>query len=281
MKIITQISEMQNQANRMRGQGTRIGLVPTMGYLHEGHLSLIRKAKEKTDLTVTSIFVNPAQFGPNEDFQSYPRDFDRDTALAYGAGCDIIFYPNHHEFYPESYLTYVEVEKITRVLCGISRPTHFQGVTTVVTKLFNIVKPHVAVFGQKDAQQVIVIQRMVADLNYDIEIIVVPTVREKDGLAMSSRNSYLSPDQRAQAVVLYQSLMEAKRMIDGGERNANIIQDRMREMIEQQPDAVIDYIEIVDTTTLKPQTNLTEEVLIALAVKIGKPRLIDNIIVRI
>ncbi len=272
---------MQEQANLLRSRGTRIGLVPTMGYLHEGHLSLVREAKKKADIIVMSIFVNPTQFGPNEDFKNYPRDFDRDAALAKTAGCDIIFYPDHCEVYPASYLTYVEVEKITRVLCGLSRPTHFRGVTTIVAKLFNIVKPHVAVFGQKDAQQVMVIKRMVTDLNYDIEIIIAPTIREKDGLAMSSRNSYLSPDQRAQAVVLYQSLMEANRMIDEGERDIGIIKNTMRAMIEQQPDAVIDYIEIVDTATLESQRKLTGEVLIALAVKIGKPRLIDNIIVHV
>jgi pantoate--beta-alanine ligase len=281
MKIITQIAEMQKQADALRSEGTRIGFVPTMGYLHEGHLSLVREAQKHSDIVVMSIFVNPTQFGPNEDFKDYPRDFDRDAELADSAGCDIIFYPDWRDVYPEPYLTYVTVEKLTRVLCGVSRPTHFRGVTTIVAKLFNIVKPHVAVFGQKDAQQAIVIKRMVADLNFDIEIIVAPITREKDGLAMSSRNVYLTPAQRTQAVVLHHSLTEAKRMIDNGERNARTIQDRMRAMIDQQPDAVIDYIEIVDTTNLESQTALMGEVLIAVAVQIGKPRLIDNIIIRV
>lgn len=281
MKIITQISEMQKQADLLRGQGKRIGLVPTMGFLHEGHLRLVQQVKPQADVLVMSIFVNPTQFSPNEDFEDYPRDFDRDVELAKSVDCDIIFYPDWREVYPELYLTYVKVEKITHVLCGLSRPTHFRGVTTIVAKLFNIVKPHVAVFGQKDAQQAIVIKRMVTDLNFDIEIIVAPIVREKDGLAMSSRNTYLTPGQRVQAVVLYQSLLEAKRLIHAGERNGAMIKNRMRQMIEQQPDAVIDYIEIVDTKNLESQTELKGEVLIALAVQIGKPRLIDNIIISV
>jgi pantoate--beta-alanine ligase len=281
MKIITQISEMQKQADVLRSQGKRIGLVPTMGFLHEGHLSLVQRVKQHADVVVMSIFVNPTQFGPSEDFEDYPRDFDHDEKLAKSVGGDIIFCPDWRDVYPEPYLTYVEVEKITRVLCGLSRPTHFRGVTTIVTKLFNIVKPHVAVFGQKDAQQAIVIKQMVADLNFDIEIIIAPIVREKDGLAMSSRNTYLTPGHRAQAVILYQSLMEAKRLIQNGERNVEIIKNQMRQMIEQQPDAVIDYIEIVDTKNLEPQTELKGEVLIALAVQIGKPRLIDNIIISV
>jgi pantoate--beta-alanine ligase len=281
MKVITKIAEMQKEADRLRMQGKKIGLVPTMGYLHEGHLSLIREAKKRSDVVVMSIFVNPTQFGPDEDFEDYPRDFNRDVELAKSVGCDIIFYPDAKDVYPVPYLTYVEVEKITKVLCGVSRSTHFRGVTTIIAKLFNIVKPHLAIFGQKDAQQAIVIKRMVTDLNFDIEIIVAPIVREKDGLAMSSRNTYLSKNQRKQALVLYRSLMAAKKMIEAGERNTTILKSRMREMIEQQPEAVIDYIEIVDTMNLEPQTELHGEVLIALAVKIGKPRLIDNIIVNV
>ena len=281
MEIITQIAEMQKQADILRGQGKRIGLVPTMGFLHEGHLSLVQQIKTHSEVVVMSIFVNPTQFAPNEDFEDYPRDFDRDVDLAKSVGSDIIFYPDWRDLYPEPYLTYVEVDKITHVLCGLSRPKHFRGVATIVAKLFNIIKPHVAIFGQKDAQQSIVIKRMVADLNFDIEIIVAPIVREKDGLAMSSRNTYLTPEQRAQAVVLYQSLMEAKRLIYAGERNGEMIKKRMRQMIEQQPDAVIDYVEIVDTQNLEPQTELEGETLIALAVQIGKPRLIDNIIISV
>jgi len=281
MKVITEIAEMQRESDHLRSQGKKIGFVPTMGYLHEGHLSLVREARKHCDVVVMSIFVNPTQFGPNEDFEDYPRNFNRDAGLAKSAGCDIVFYPDAKAVYPDPYLTYVEVEKITRVLCGVSRPTHFRGVTTVVAKLFNMVKPHFAVFGQKDAQQAIVIKRLVKDLNFDIEIIVAPIIREKDGLAMSSRNTYLSPEHRAQAVILYQSLMAAKKMIDAGERHATVIRNRMKEMIEQQPDVIIDYIEIVDTTNLDYQTVLNGEVLIALAVKVGKSRLIDNIIIRV
>ncbi len=281
MKIITQIADMQIEADHLRRRGKKIGLVPTMGFLHEGHLSLIREAKKNSDVLVMSIFVNPTQFGPHEDFQDYPRDFNRDAELAKSVGCDIIFYPDVIEIYPDHYLTYVSVEKITKVLCGVSRPTHFRGVTTIVAKLFNIVKPHIAVFGQKDAQQAIVIKRMAADLNFDVEIIIAPIIREDDGLAMSSRNTYLTPGQRKQAVVLYESLMAAKKTIEAGERNAKSIINRMKEMIEQQPDTMIDYIEIVNTTNLDLLTNLNGEVLIALAVTIGKPRLIDNIIISV
>lgn len=281
MKIITGISEMQATAESLRTAGKRIGFVPTMGFLHEGHLSLLYEAKKHADVTVMSIFVNPTQFAPNEDFEDYPRDFERDVALAQSAGCDIIFYPDQKDIYPDPYLTYVTVEKITNVLCGASRPTHFRGVTTIVAKLFNIVKPHVAIFGQKDAQQAIVIQRMTKDLNFDVQIIIAPIVREPDGLAMSSRNTYLLPHQRQQAAVLYQSLQLAKKMIADGERNATVIQNAMRKLIEQQPDAHVDYIELVDTTNLQPLERLRGEVLVALAVKIGKPRLIDNIIVNI
>lgn len=281
MQIITSIQEMQAEAERLRLQGQRIGFVPTMGYLHEGHLSLVRTARQHADVVIMSIFVNPTQFGPTEDYTEYPRNFDRDVALAASVGCHIVFNPTVNDIYPENYLTYVEVEKITDVLCGRSRPTHFRGVTTIVAKLFHIVKPHVAVFGQKDAQQALVIQRMVRDLNFDIQIVVAPIVREKDGLAMSSRNIYLTPEQRQQAVALYQALMMAKSLIEKGERKAQVIKDYMRRHIERLAAATIDYIEIVDTTHLQPLAVLQGEVLIALAVKIGKPRLIDNIIVTI
>jgi pantoate--beta-alanine ligase len=281
MEIIVSVSEMQKQADRLRQEGKTIGLVPTMGYLHEGHLSLIREATKQSDIVVMSIFVNPTQFGPGEDFKDYPRDFDRDAKLAESAGCDIIFHPDVQEVYSANHKTYVEVEQITGVLCGVFRPTHFRGVTTIVAKLFNIIKPHIAVFGQKDAQQAIVIKRMVEDLNFDLKILVAPIMREPDGLAMSSRNIYLTPGQRNQAVVLYQSLMHAKKLIEQGERHADHVKEQIRSMIEQQPDAKIDYIEIVDTINLNPLQQLQGEVLIALAVKIGKPRLIDNVIVRV
>lgn len=272
---------MQQESDLLRARGKRIGLVPTMGYLHEGHLSLVREAKQQSDIVVMSIFVNPTQFAPSEDFEDYPRDFNRDVKLAETAGCDIIFYPDVNHVYPMNYLTFVTVEKITEVLCGASRPAHFRGVTTIVAKLFNIVKPHLAVFGQKDAQQAIVIKRLVEDLNFNIQIIVAPIIREEDGLAMSSRNIYLTPGQRKQATILYQSLMAAKKLIEAGERKAQAIKAHIREIIETQPEAVIDYIEIVDTMGLEPQIILKGETLIALAVRIGKPRLIDNIIVQI
>lgn len=281
MQIITSIQEMQAEAERLRLQGQRIGFVPTMGYLHEGHLSLVRTARQHADVVIMSIFVNPTQFGPTEDYNEYPRNFDRDVVLAASVGCHIVFNPTVNDIYPENYLTYVEVEKITGVLCGRSRPTHFRGVTTIVAKLFHIVKPHVAVFGQKDAQQALVIQRMVRDLNFDIQIVIAPIVREKDGLAMSSRNIYLTPEQRPQAAALYQALMMAKSLIEKGERNAQVIKDHLRRYIERLAAATIDYIEIVDTTHLQPLAVLQGEVLIALAVKIGKPRLIDNIIVTV
>lgn len=254
-----------------------------MGYLHEGHLSLIRIAKEKSDVVITTIFVNPLQFAPNEDYDKYPRDLERDVKLAQSAGCDIIFHPSVEEMYPENFLTYVEVEKLTKVLEGEFRPTHFRGVTTVVAKLFNITKPHIAVFGQKDAQQALIIKQMVRDLNFDIEIIVAPIVREPDGLAMSSRNVYLSESERKDATVLYQSLKLAEKLIEEGERNSGVIISKMEELIKSKPTAKIDYIAIVDPNTLEKVENLSEgkEYLIALAVRIGSTRLIDNTLVKI
>jgi len=281
MQLIKTVSEMRSHADQLRLAGKRIGFVPTMGYLHEGHLSLVRIAKEKSDVVVMSIFVNPTQFGPAEDFDRYPRDFDRDWRLAEQAGCDILFHPSVAEMYPEGYLTYVTVEKLTTVLCGRSRPTHFRGVTTVVAKLFNLVKPHVAVFGQKDAQQALVIKRMVRDLNFDVEVIVAPIVREKDGLAMSSRNTYLTPEERRDATVLYCSLLLAKELVDKGERRAEAIKTEMRKMIEATPTAQIDYISIVDTDKLEDKDTLSGETLIALAVYFGKTRLIDNLILQV
>lgn len=281
MKIITDIKAMQKKADELRAIGKKIGFVPTMGFLHEGHLNLIREAKKRCDTTIMSIYVNPTQFGPDEDLDDYPRDFDRDCSLAEKEGCDIIFHPDSKQIYPDNYLTYVEVEDITSVLCGASRPGHFKGVTTIVTKLFNIVKPHVAVFGQKDAQQAIVIKKMTRDLNLDIDIVVAPIVREKDGLAKSSRNTYLSGDEREQALVLNQSLKMAEKEIKSGERNAEKLKSAIVDLITRQPDAVIDYVEIVEADTLAPVTIITNEVLIALAVKIGRTRLIDNIVVQV
>jgi len=272
---------MQQLSDELRCQGKKIGFVPTMGYLHEGHLSLLREAKKRCDVLVMSIFVNPTQFGPNEDFAQYPRNFERDSRLAEKEGCDVIFSPDTEEMYPENYLTSVEVEEITNILCGASRPGHFRGVTTVVAKLFNAVKPHVAVFGQKDAQQAVVIKRMTRDLNFDIDIIIAPIVREHDGLAMSSRNTYLSPEEREQALVLNRSLKMAEELILSGERDAETVKQKMKDMINEQPDAKIDYVEILHPETLEFQSKIKSDVLIALAVKIGKTRLIDNLVVKV
>ncbi len=278
MRVIEKIAEMQSWSDRMRVQGKRIGLVPTMGYLHEGHLSLIDEAKQVSDVVVVSIFVNPIQFGPSEDYQGYPRDLDRDIRLVEEKGGDIVFHPSVDEMYPEGSATYVDVEGITETLCGASRPGHFRGVTTVVTKLFNIVKPHVAVFGQKDAQQTIVIKRMATDLSFDVDIVVAPTIREPDGVAMSSRNIYLTPSQRLQATSLYRALRRAEEMVDTGERETERLIGEMKKIISSQPEADIDYVSIVDVRDLKPIVEISGRVLIALAVKFGKARLIDNII---
>jgi len=276
MKTIEIIATMRAESERLRRSGKRIGLVPTMGYLHEGHLSLVRIAKSKSDVVVVSIFVNPMQFGPNEDFQRYPRDLARDEKLAGQAGADILFHPSTEEMYPEGYLTFVNVEKITEGLCGASRPGHFRGVATVCTKLFLAVKPHVAVFGRKDAQQVAVIKRMVRDLNMDLEIIAAPIVREPDGLAMSSRNAYLSPGERRDALCLHQSLRLAEALYQQGERNPTAFETVMRRAIEEKKNARIEYIEIVHPDTLEPLDEIRDRALVALAVRIGGTRLIDN-----
>jgi pantoate--beta-alanine ligase len=252
-----------------------------MGFLHEGHLSLIRAAKKENDLVVVSIFVNPTQFGVGEDFEAYPRDLDNDAKLSEAAGADVIFNPSISEMYPEKYQTYVEVLEITNKLCGLSRPTHFKGVTTVVNKLFNIVEPDRAYFGQKDAQQVAVIQKMVRDLNMNVDIIPCPIVREVDGLAMSSRNTYLNLEQRNAALVLSKSLFTAKDMINKGNRDAVEIKEAIIKMINSEPLAAIDYVEIVDALTLNDITTIKDSILIALAIKIGRTRLIDNILVEV
>lgn len=281
MEVISKIDEMQGYANGLRLQGKRIGFVPTMGYLHEGHLSLVRRAREISDVVVVSVFVNPTQFGPGEDYGEYPRDLERDKRLAQENGCDVLFVPTVEGMYPDGYSTYVEVGGVTAGLCGASRPGHFRGVTTVVTKLFNIVRPHVAIFGQKDAQQAVVIKRMVANLNQDVQIAVLPIVREPDGLAMSSRNTYLSPEEREDALVLYQALQRAEEMVASGERNGQKIVDGMRRMISSKKSARIDYVAIVDAQNLNPVETLSGKVLVALAVWIGRTRLIDNTILRI
>lgn len=279
IKVVRSPKAMQKIADEIHRRGKIIGFVPTMGYLHEGHLSLVRIARKKSDYVIVSIFVNPTQFGPHEDFAQYPRDFERDKRLLIKENVDYIFYPTAKSMYQENYKTYVEVMDLSDVLCGKSRPGHFKGVTTIVAKLFNIVKPDLAVFGEKDAQQAIIIKQMTKDLNFPIKIIIAPTVREKDGLAMSSRNVYLTPAERMQAPILYQSLQHAKKMIENGEKDSRKIIGVMRELINYMPDANIDYIAIVDAKTLKPIDQIKGETLIALAVKFGKARLIDNVII--
>ncbi len=267
---------MQAHSDQARISRKTVVLVPTMGYLHQGHLSLITEAKKHGDEVVVSIFVNPAQFGPGEDLEAYPRDFDRDRALCEEAGADVIFSPDPNTVYGPGYQTYVTLEKLPQHLCGLSRPVHFRGVATVVTKLFNIVKPHAAVFGQKDYQQLLVIRRMVRDLNFDIDIIGAPIVREPDGLAMSSRNTYLTPDHRRQALCLSRSLDRAQERVQAGETDPDRIRREALDSIEAQPDAAVDYVTLSDPHTLEPVSTLNRPVLMALAVKFGKTRLIDN-----
>lgn len=277
--IISNIAELRTLLSAQKVQGKTIGFVPTMGYLHEGHLSLIRQAKAETDFVVVSVFVNPTQFAPHEDFDAYPRDIVRDTELSLRAGADLIFYPEVSEMYPEGASTFVEVEgDITHVLCGLSRPAHFKGVTTVVNILFNIVQPDNAYFGQKDAQQVAVLQKMVRDLHLSVHIIVCPIVREKSGLALSSRNKYLSAAQHRQATVLSEALYEVHQKCINGEKNAQILINFITKKINEKPLAAIDYVQILSYPMLQPIEKITEKSLVAVAVKFGNTRLIDNII---
>ncbi len=281
MKIVDGIARMSTLAKMYKKEGKSIGFVPTMGYLHEGHLSLVRAAKKHTDVVVMSIFVNPIQFGPKEDFKKYPRDPNRDEALAREAGVDVLFCPTVGEMYPDGYATYVNVERLTDRLCGASRPGHFRGVATVVAKFFGIVRPDVAYFGQKDAQQSVVVKQMVRDLNMGVEIKVMPIIREKDGLAMSSRNVYLSEAERADALVLNRALVKAESLIAGGERDAGCVAKVMKEMISEKPGVRIDYISIVDAQGLSDVKTISGQVLIAVAAIVGKTRLIDNIIAKV
>lgn len=279
MKIISDIREMQETCLQIRKSGRTIGFVPTMGFLHEGHLSLLDIAKNSADVAVMSIYVNPYQFGPNEDFSSYPRDLEKDQSLAEGRGCDILFTPDDKQIYPEPYNTYVEVSGLTESLCGVSRPGHFKGVATIVCKLFQIVQPDHAVFGQKDAQQFAVLQKMVRDLNIPVKMVSAPILREADGLAMSSRNRYLNEAQRKNAAILYRSLQSAEKLVLSGEKDTGNILSAVREKISEIPEAEIDYIQIVDAESMRPQTRIDgNRCLLALAVFIGKTRLIDNII---
>jgi len=274
MRIVATVADMK----ALRGPlGGPVGLVPTMGYLHEGHLSLVRRAKKESSSVVVSIFVNHTQFGEGEDFASYPRDLDRDLALLEKEGTDIVFVPSAEEMYPAGFDSWVEVEGLTRRLEGASRPGHFRGVATVCAKMFNIVQPHRAYFGQKDAQQVLVLKRMVADLNMNLELVVAPTVRESDGLAVSSRNSYLKAEERRAAVVLFGALSLARALWRDGEKDAGTLRSSMRALIEKEPLARIDYVSVADAATLEELEEVDRPALASLAVRIGRARLIDNV----
>ena len=276
MEIIKTVAHMQQASDAIRMGGESLALVPTMGFLHEGHLTLMRAGKYHCDGLVVSLFVNPTQFGPTEDFEAYPRDTEGDLKKAETVGADMVFMPSPAEMYPQGAQTSVVVKDLPNHLCGLSRPGHFDGVTTVVAKLFHIVKPHVAVFGQKDYQQLTVISRMVMDLDMDIQIMGVPTVREADGLAMSSRNSYLSSEERKSALSLKKSLDLAQRLFNEGEKNAQVVKDFVRSYILEHPYTEIDYIALCDPITLDDVNALSEGTLMALAVRVGKTRLIDN-----
>ncbi len=276
MHLISSPKKMQQLALSLKRKGKKISFVPTMGALHQGHLSLVKRAKKLGDFVVASVFINPTQFGPKEDYKKYPRDFKKDKELLQKAGCDLVFAPRVKDIYPEVYLTYVNVDELSEKLEGASRPGHFKGVCTIVAKLFNIVMPDYAIFGQKDAQQAIIIKKMTEDLNFPVRIIVSPTIREKDGLACSSRNSYLNPEERKQAKVLYQALKLGEKLIKAGEKNPKKIVNKMRKLINKEKLARIDYISLTDNEKLESIEIIKGEILLSLAVKFGKTRLIDN-----
>jgi pantoate--beta-alanine ligase len=276
--VTTTVDALRKAIAAARGRGLTVGLVPTMGALHEGHVSLIRAARAETGFVVVSIFVNPTQFGPNEDLSRYPRPWQQDLDLCAREGVDLVFHPEPATMYPPCFRTFVEVTGLQDVLCGASRPGHFRGVATVVLKLFNQVLPDVAYFGQKDGQQARIIQQMVRDLDVPVRIRVCPTVREADGLALSSRNRYLDPDQRRRATVLYQSLEEVRRRVQEGERDAGALRQYLAERVAATPGAVLDYAAVVDADSLAPVSEIRGPVLIALAVKFGDARLIDNVL---
>lgn len=278
MKIINNIKEIRKQVKDWKNDGLSVALVPTMGYLHEGHESLIKKASEDNDKVIVSIFVNPMQFGINEDLSTYPRNIDRDSDICEKNGASLIFNPSVEEMYTDGFSTFVDLNNLTSGLCGKSRPTHFRGVCTVVSKLFNIINPDKAYFGQKDAQQLSIIKQMVTDLNFDIEIVSCPIVREADGLAKSSRNTYLSKEERQASTIINKSLKKAKALIKSGERDSKNIIDFIKNEINKEPLAKIDYVSIVDNNTIKSITTVEEGSLIAVAVFIGNTRLIDNFI---
>lgn len=276
MEIFSNLRAMQSRCSAERAAGRRIAFVPTMGYLHEGHLSLLREGRERGDLLVLSIFVNPTQFGVGEDLDSYPRDLGRDVDLARSAGTDLIFAPDAEEMYPPGYATFVDVERLGDSLCGASRPGHFRGVTTVVSKLFLLVQPHVALFGAKDFQQLAIIRQMTRDLNLPVEIVGMPIVREADGLAMSSRNVNLNPAERQQALALSAALRGAQAQVQAGETSAAVVLQAARERIAREPDARIDYIQICHQTSLAEMASITPDSVLLLAVRVGSTRLIDN-----
>ena len=278
MRTISSVCEMQEFSEQARKEGKRIGFVPTMGYLHEGHCALVRKAGELAQVVVVSIFVNPMQFGPKEDLSRYPRDFERDSGLLEREGTDIIFAPSGEEMYPKGFTTLVQVRELEDHLCGETRKGHFVGVATVVAKLFNIVKPHFAVFGQKDFQQLAIIERMVRDLNMDLTIVPFPTVREEGGLAMSSRNIYLSPGEREKALLIYASITRLQTLVRSGERKATLLKEEARRILNSKEGIAIEYAGIYDPETLTGIESIDQKALYAAAVRIGNTRLIDNII---
>ena len=279
MEICYTIKDVRERVNAWKREGLTVGFVPTMGYLHKGHKSLMEAARANNDKVVVSVFVNPMQFGPNEDLESYPRDFEKDSALCESVGVDLIFHPEPEEMYADGFCSYVDMNGLTTELCGKSRPIHFRGVQTVVLKLFNIVKPDTAYFGQKDAQQLAVIKRMVKDLNVDTEIVGCPIVREADGLAKSSRNTYLNPDERKAALILSRSLKLGRELIENGETDSKAVIKSITDSINTEPLAKIDYVDVVDFDTITPVDKIGKSVLVAIAVYIGKTRLIDNFII--
>jgi len=279
MEIVTTVKEMRAASARLMAEGKTIGLVPTMGFLHQGHLSLIKSARERVDCVMVSIFVNPTQFAPSEDFSAYPRDLERDLNLCREAGVDWVFHPDAGEMYPKNYSTYVTEETLSKTLCGVSRPHHFRGVTTVVAKLFNTIRPHVAVFGQKDAQQAVVLRKMVVDLHMDVEIAVAPTVREKDGLAMSSRNTYLSQQQREDAAIIPQAMETAREMVKSGMRNADRVMAEVTHLLATKRRVRVIYVAIVDRDTMETMREIVPgRSLLAVAAWVDEVRLIDNLL---
>lgn len=281
MEIVTTVQQVRKQVKAWKAEGLTVGLVPTMGYLHAGHQSLIQRAAAENDRVVVSVFINPIQFGPNEDFATYPRDLDKDAALCEATGASLLFHPEPAEMYPEGFCTHVDLAGLTDNLCGAKRPGHFQGVCTVVSKLFHIAAPDRAYFGEKDAQQLAVIRRMVRDLNFDLEVVGYPIVRESDGLAKSSRNTYLNPQERRAALVLNRALTAGQSMMAHGERSSAAVLAAIRAELEEEPLATIDYVKMVDSLTMEDVETAEQDVLVAIAVYIGKTRLIDNFTFRV